>query len=334
MNFSSLINKNYIPRLKTLIHSLSYCCKGFNFYIIALDIETYNAFLKDKNCTSIHIDDLHDFYPELNEIQINRDPVSYIFTLSPFYPSYLLSRYPELSHICTLDADQYFYSSPASIFELLKTHSVLITPHRFSKLMEDRGLGVYGGFNVSFQVFKNDTVGLSCLKLWRAQCLDWCKDHLEDGKYADQKYLDTWKSFFGDAVYSIENKGLGLAPWNFENYKIKKEKKKIFIDEDELILYHYQGLKVLEYGFVYTYLDNYSLESPVLINKYVYKPIIASLLKITTKVDSFSRNNRIFDFKFLKERSKYVFKRKYRVILTFDQYFRLKNILNGIFFKT
>lgn len=334
MYFSTIIDKNYITRLNSLINSLSKHCADFFFYIIALDNETSIFFSKHKSCITIDVSEVHFYFPELTKIKKDRDPVSYLFTLSPYYPLYILKKFPEIPHICTIDADQYFFSSPELIFNLLKKYSVLITPHRFSNNILIDNPKDFGDYNVSFQVFKNDEVGVKCLNLWCKQCFEWCFDRVEDNKYADQKYLDSWKSYFGDAIYSIDNKGVGLAPWNFENYKIKKHKNKIFIDEDELILYHYQGLKVLEYGFVYTYLDNYSLESPDLINKYVYKPIIASLLKMTTKVDTFTRNNRIFDFNFLKERPKYIFKRKYRFIFTFEQYSSLKNFYNGFIFKS
>ena len=65
-----------------------------------------------------------------------------------------------------------------------------------------RGEEKYGKFNVGILGFRNDAEGLRCLRAWRAQCNAWCHDRIEDGKFADQKYLDTWPEAFRTLVVS------------------------------------------------------------------------------------------------------------------------------------
>ncbi len=323
MNFSAIIDKNYISRLKALIQSLSIYCKKFNFYVISLDNETYDTFLDKKNCIPIKIRDIHEYYPELDVIQKERDRVSYIFSLSPFYPSYLLENYPHLNHICTLDADQFFFSSPKPIFELLQTYSVLITPHRFSKKLVELKYTRFGKNNVSFQVFKRDEIGFSCLSLWRKQCIEWCYDREENDLYADQKYLDFWEETFGDKVHVIQDIGLGLAPWNIENYKISKRFGNIFVDNNKLILFHYQGLRFLKNKITYTYLNNYIENIDINLYKVIYKKIIKCIYKQNVVVDFISRNS--FDEKFIFENQKYCFIKKFF-------FYKLENYNNIKFF--
>lgn len=324
MNFASILDKNYIPRLNALLYSLDKHESSFTYFVIALDIETSNFFQNRKNCIIITIDKIESNYPILKLLKNQRSSINYLFTLSPFYPSYILEAYPELDHICTLDVDQYFFSSPKPIFKLLDEYSVLITPHRFTSSLLNRGFEVFGKYNVSFQIFKNDETGLACLNLWRKQCVNWCFDHIEKDLYADQKYLETWNSHFENKILEITNKGLGLAPWNIENVRIIKKKNKIYVDNELLILYHYQGLKVLDYGFIYTYLDNYSENKVDTILNLIYKPILKKLLTFTVKVDSFIRNNLVFDINFLKEKSDYVIKRKFGFLFIFTHFLFFK----------
>ena len=330
MNFTSILDKNYISRLNTLLFSLRKYSSDFTYYVVALDNETYCYFEYQPNCVSIAVEEIHDFYPELSRIKEERDPISYIFTLSPFYPSFILEKFKELDHICSLDTDQYFFSSPSPIFDLLETHSVLITPHRFSKRLSELDYARFGEFNVSFQVFKRNEVGLSCLELWREQCASWCFDFEENNLYADQKYLDSWQKTFGNQVHVIQNKGLGLAPWNLENVHLQQKNRKIFVDEDVLILFHYQGLKLLQDGFVYTFLDHYTIPKTHFIHRYIYKPIVHSLFKFTTKIDSFNRNNRTFDYNFMVLKADFVFKKKFGFIVEFRQYIKLQNRVYGL----
>jgi len=316
-----------------LLFSLRKNCKNFNFFVVALDSETYDYFLNIKHCIPISIQEIHDFYPELDKIVNERDRISYIFTLSPYYPSFILEKYQELDHICSLDVDQFFFSSPKIIFELLKEYSVIITPHRFSNKLKELNFECFGKFNVSFQVFKRDSVGLACLKLWREQCLNWCFDREEYGWYADQKYLDTWQIVFGNQIYEIKHKGLGLAPWNIEDLVIHQRKNKIFVDDELLILYHYQGLKILSEGYIYSFLDNYTIKNTSTINHLIYKPIIKCILSFTSTVDTFSRNYRNFDYDFMMEKADFVFKIKFGIIFQFNNYLKLQNVKNGLLDK-
>ena len=333
MNFSAILDKNYIPRLNTLLYSLKTYELTFNFYVIALDDETFFYFKDVENCIPISIKEIHAFYPELDGIEQERDRVSYIFTLSPYYPSYLLEKHVDLEHICSLDSDQYFFSSPKSIFDLLNEYSVLITPHRFSQKLVNLDFERFGKYNVSFQIFKRNAIGLACLKLWREQCSNWCFDKEEGNWYADQKYLDTWQNELGNQIHVIDHNGLGLAPWNIEDVTIVKRFNQVYVDKTPLILYHYQGLKIIGDGYVYSFLDNYTLKNIFVINQLIYKPIIKSLIKFTLGVDAFSRNNRKFDYDFMVDKADFVFKIKFGRIFQFNNYLKFQRLKNGLFDK-
>ncbi len=163
---------------------------------------------------------------------------------------------------------------------------MLITPHRFSK--ELAHLVIYGKYNVSFQVFKNSEIGNGCLALWRKQCLEWCSDSHEDGRFADQKYLDSWQEHFGEGIKEINYIGAGLAPWNVKNYKISVRNKNVYVDNHKLVLYHYQGLRFVSARIIQSGLAHYNYEPSSDFFRFILRPIVQALLQYQHKRGQYS----------------------------------------------
>jgi hypothetical protein len=291
--FTTIFDKNYLSRGLTLYNSLKNYNTNFKLYIIAVDDIVYEHFnsLSDKQIICYKLDEVEKEFPELLEIKKQRNHVSYLFTLSPFYPLFVLRKNPHIHHICSLDTDQYFYNNPEKIFYLLEKADVLVTPHRFSDKQIKKGLAVAGLFNVSFQIFKNNEIGLNCLNLWKQQCTDWCYDHYENDKFADQKYLESWFRNFDKKVLAIENKGLGLAPWNIGHYPISIKNNEVFVTNDQLILFHYQGLRFINENIVKSGLDAYEVNTTKLIREKIYLPIITDLINYGQQTDNIIRGN-------------------------------------------
>ncbi len=173
---------------------------------------------------------------ELAAAKGNRTRVEYYFTLSPCWPRWLLANHPEIKRLTYLDADLFLFASPAPIFEAMDAAgaSVLVTAHRFPAWL--RHYERHGKFNVGILSFRNDAAGRVCLDDWRARCLAWCHDRIEDGKYADQKYLDEWPKRLGERLLVLDRPGVNLAPWNWAQYDFIHRR---WLDEGELVVFHF-----------------------------------------------------------------------------------------------
>jgi hypothetical protein len=248
LNFTTFFDRNYLSRGLVLIDSLKAHCEDFTIYILCLDKFTLDYFQNNSNdyqeVKCLNIEEIENFDEDLFNCKSKRSLIEYYFTLSPCLPLYILKRY-KIPHICSLDADIKFYSSPFPLFNYLKNHSIVITPHKFSKEIKD--LECWGKYNVSFQIFKNDSIGIKCLEKWRLQCIDWCKDELdeENNRFADQKYLDDWNSLYEKNIKVLDDSVSGLAPWNLNNYKITRFKNKFYSNGEKLIFYHFHHNKFL-----------------------------------------------------------------------------------------
>lgn len=251
--FATLFDKNYLSRGIVLYNSLKSTEIDFKMHILCLDDYTYNYFTERKNqyqnLELTLIEELERYDTELLGVKSSRKPVEYYFTMSPCWPLYLLTKF-NLPHICTLDADIFFYSSPKNIFDYLNEYSIIITPHKFSPELVN--LEKYGKFNVSFQIFKNDEIGFICLNKWRKECLSWCEDKLdtENKRFADQLYLDSWPNDFNNKVKILDDNYSGIAPWNINKYNlINNGRGQLVIDGTPLVYYHFQHFKILNQNY-------------------------------------------------------------------------------------
>jgi len=164
----------------------------------------------------ISLRELEDAEPDLLSVKKQRSTIEYYFTLSPFWPLYLLRSRPEIDRITYVDADMFFFADPTPIFAEMDAASVLVTEHRYPAHLAHHQR--YGRFNVGLLSFRNNDTGLACLTWWRDRCLEWCYDRVEAEQYADQKYLDQWPLRYGGQLCVLSRPGVNLAPWNWSQY--------------------------------------------------------------------------------------------------------------------
>ena len=247
LHFTTYFDKNYLSRGLVLIESLQEQTSEFELYLLCLDDFTFKYFSKNKQqypqIVIVPLNELEKEDEQLLTCKGNRSTIEYYFTLSPCLPLFLLKKY-NVPHICSLDADIKFYASPDSLFDLSK-HSIVITPHKFSQEIKYKEKS--GKNNVSFQIFKNDSIGISCLELWREQCIDWCKDELdlENDRFADQKYLDNWEQKYAPNIKILNDSVSGLASWNLNNFEITKKDNFFYSNSERIIFYHFHHNKFL-----------------------------------------------------------------------------------------
>jgi hypothetical protein len=285
--FSTYFDKNYLTSALVLIDSLEKHCKDFTLFILCLDDFTYRYFNKNNNTNNniqlISLRDIECYDVELKGCKNNRSLVEYYFTLSPCLPLYILNKF-NIEHICSLDADIKFYSNPEELFNNLNEFSIIVTPHKFS--FPNKEKIIYGKNNVSFQIFKNNTVGRNCLEDWRKKCIEWCYDELDDvnSRFADQKYLDTWINEYPGEVKELYDSVSGLAPWNTDNYKIEYKNNLYYSDNLKIIYFHFQRFKILSNRIAFNAFKEYNIMNQKQLAA-IYLDYWKSLKKISEEIN-------------------------------------------------
>ena len=251
LHFCTLFDSVYLSRGLALYDSLKKHCNSFHLYIFAFDDKCFDILnaLSLKSTTVISLKEFED--EELLQVKPTRSRAEYCWTLTSSTILYVLNTY-KVDHCTYLDADLYFFASPQQIIDEMRDNSVLITPHNYSpEYDQSRKSGIYC---VQFMVFRNDERGLTALNWWRRACLDWCYNRIEEGRFGDQKYLDDWTERFA-GVYVSDNLGVGVAPWNMQQYNFKKEEDAIFGIEIasgkkfKVIFFHYHSFAFVTPSF-------------------------------------------------------------------------------------
>ena len=276
--FCTYFNINYLAHGKSLYESLVKFMPKAKLLMMCMDDESYNILSSQNypNAILAKYSDMEAQHPELLVAKNNRSLVEYFYTCSSATCVYALENIEEIDSITYLDADLYFFSNPQSVFDEIGNSSIGIIEHKFSKLTQRNT--IYGIYNVGWITFKNDEEGKKCLYDWNTNCIEWCYQKLEDGKYADQKYLDQWPKNYKNLCV-IKNKGANLAIWNINNYKLHKKEDQIYVDEDKLVFYHFANFKQIEKNIFKTDLSRVFYKTKGIIKEDIYIPYINSILK-------------------------------------------------------
>lgn len=255
--YCTLFDSNYLDKGIVLYDSMCETLKEFKLYVFAFD-EKCKVILKNeqKHRDKLIVISLEEFETEeLKRVKIERTKAEYCWTCSPWIIKYVFEKYHE--SICTyIDADMMFFSSPQSVFDDMrkKKNSVIIVPHRFRTLEEEKkAADTVGSYCVEFNTFLNDEKGMAVLNWWAAKCLEWCYYAIPGTTewYGDQKYLNRFQELF-EGVYVCNHFGVGIAPWNVNLISYKEVDRNIPIIQVKksgeifpIVLYHFESVSFL-----------------------------------------------------------------------------------------
>ena len=187
-------------------------------------------------------------------------------------------REPEADWITYLDGDLYFFASPEAVYGELAEATVAIIPHRYAPNLTRRacsGPTMSDGLasaTIRMVLPSSDGGG--------NRCIEWCHDHVDGERYADQGYLDSF-SRRSTRVKSVDNVGANLAPWNIGNYRIDFRDGRVMIDAiHPLIFFHFQGLRKGLRWFIFNSHRIFGAPFSRDIREHIYRPYVDELLAI------------------------------------------------------
>lgn len=288
-HFCTYFDVNYLARGLALYWSLRRHCEEFTLWVLCMDQECHSV-LSEMLLPCMRLISLHDFEhgdDTLLQAKTNRNRIEYYFTCTPSLPLYVLDHSHDIPLVTYLDADLFFFSDPKPLFDEMESKSILVIEHRLAPAFEH--LKNRGSFNVGFLAFRRDEQGVGCLRWWRERCIEWCYDRVEDGRFADQKYLDQWPRLFSQ-VAILKHKGGGLAPWNVANYRIQRHGNSVLVGGDPLIFYHFQYLKQESRHVYNPTLRTYNTPLSYMIRTALYRPYLTAVLEAGRNAQPYLRD--------------------------------------------
>ncbi|MCJ7766983.1 glycosyl transferase [Candidatus Bathyarchaeota archaeon] len=281
--FCTCSDSGYLAKGVCLYRSLVRHAAPFRLWVLCFDDVTYGALRKLAlpEIIPISLSDFEHGDEQLLQAKGNRSRVEYYFTCKPTLPLYILRNWPEVDVITYADSDLEFFSDPSPIYRAFSKGSLLVVPHRFPDRLSH--LTVFGTYNAGFLSFRRDETAMRALHWWRESCLEWCYDRVEDGRFADQKYLDEFPHRF-KGVVSLQHKGANLAPWNLTNYSLRLVDGKVTVDSEQLIFFHFQGLRQFNNWLYDPGLASYRVRPDGLVKRDIYGPYVRDLRDATRTV--------------------------------------------------
>jgi hypothetical protein len=277
--FCTAFDSNYLFKGLALYQSLVRHAPGATLWVLCLDPATERVLgrLALPGLEVLPLAELEAAEQRLLAVKPSRTRVEYYFTLTPALIWHVLTRAAAGGPVTYLDADLYFFSDLGQVLEEATTGSVTILPHRFPAAY--RHLEEHGIYNVSWLTFKDDRPARECLAWWRDRCIEWCYDRLEDGKYADQKYLDDWPTRF-ENVHVLGHPGAGVAPWNVAAHPVAQSTSGPRVGEVPLVFYHFHAFKRITRWLFDAGLARYGAEMTPMVRDAIYLPYLAELRRI------------------------------------------------------
>lgn len=238
-NYSSCMDRAFLPRGLALVRSLTRHARPFRMWVLCFDDATYDilARLRCEEIVPVNENDIFD--ADLRHMKQHRSRREYYFGCKPWIALHILDADRSITRITHLDSDLYYFSDPRQLQPEIDLASIALTPHRSGHAKYEERFGL---FNAGWTSFARDEVGLSALRWWRERCIEGSPDYPTNGRFADQKYLEEMARR-NDGVIALSHKGANLAPWNVDRSSLQMVGERVTVDGDPLIFFHFHGVE-------------------------------------------------------------------------------------------
>ena len=282
--YCTYFDHRYLPKGLAMIRSLRRQVPDAQIWVLCLSPEA-RAMLRDMKEAGVHVIGLPEF--EANDAQLakakadGRSTIEYYFTLTPSLILHVMAAAPEAEIVTYLDGDLWFLTDPEPVYREMGGDSILIIPHDFAPEMKERER--YGIYNVGWVSFRADARGKACAQWWRARTIEWCFDRVEDGRFADQGYLDQFPSLF-QGVHVLANQGANLAPWNVGTRVISARDGVLWANQDKVLFFHFHELKRLPSGEYLASHGAYKAPLTPVMRDRLYRPYLREITAIGREI--------------------------------------------------
>jgi hypothetical protein len=213
-HFCTLFDSAFLLQGLALHDSLEKHAVPYHLWVVCMDDRTAAVLrrLRLTNVTPLSLSEIET--PALERVRPTRTHGEYCWTITPFVCPAILARAVDADRVTYVDADVMFFDNPRVLLDEFERTgcSVLITEHAYAPDYDQTSAS--GRFCVQFITFTRSGEALRIAAWWQARCIEWCFARFEDGKFGDQKYLDSWPELFGQSVHISSLAARTIAPWN------------------------------------------------------------------------------------------------------------------------
>lgn len=242
LHFATYFDSRYLAQGLALHQSLETHSPGFVLWVLCLDDETHRVLgkLGLANVRLVKLEDLESADPELLGVKAGRLFYEYYWTCGPAFLRYLLELDASIEILAYVDADIFFFANATALLDELGDGDILLHEHRSVREPDDQR--VVTRFNVGVMLFRRTADAIACIRRWREQCIEWCFDRYENGRFGDQAYLDDWPALFNGVVVA-QHEGIGMAPWRVGSVRLEHTGGMVTVQGWPLVFFHFSKMR-------------------------------------------------------------------------------------------
>jgi hypothetical protein len=290
LHFFTYFSKEYLIQGSVAIESFISHHSNSTGYVVSLDAIS-TRYLQEcgfpDSLKIMELSDLMDINEKFSDLLETRTYAEAIITLKPFLVENLLKKIPEGDYLLYFDADLFFYQSLISELSFSDSVHMYLSRHLFPPRMLQSV--VFGKYNGGFFLVRNIQAGRSLILDWRKKCDYWCFLRLEDGKFADQKYLDHY--YPAPGVVQIDSPGINNGQYFFQvhrNIVSMRSSGSIWIEHKLLTCFHFHGFRINQ-SIISTGFNRYRMpKNFIRVVAYIYLPYIRHISKIASRYEAIS----------------------------------------------
>lgn len=238
----TIIAKNYLAHARCLTESfIRYHPDGRVFVLLVDRPDGFHDFSQEP-FTTLLAEEIG--IPEFDMMAFRYTIVELSTAVKPFFLSYLFRNY-DYEAICYFDPDIYFYHPIDEIWDKLKTHGIVLTPHLTGPLNEgfypdEQAILRSGAYNLGFIGLSRHTELDEFLTWWQGKLSKYCLGAVERGLFVDQRWIDLAAARFS-SVYVHRDPGCNVAYWNLYHRCLEFHDDKYVVNGSPLKFFHFSG---------------------------------------------------------------------------------------------
>jgi hypothetical protein len=259
----TIVAKNYLSFARVLTNSfLEHNPTGKVFVLLVDKLDGYFNPESEK-FELVTVDKLWD--EDVQQILFrSTDALEACTSLKPYFLQHLFNNY-HFSKLAYFDPDILITESLADLWQLLKSYSIVLTPH----LTEPIAVNDYckpgeidvlraGIYNLGFIALANVDSVKAFLKWWWERLKIHCS-RSHPILFVDQKWIDLVPGYFKD-VHILHDSTYNVAYWNLQSRTVKIEQGRITVNGQPLHFFHFSGFDPDNIDEISKYQDRFTLK--------------------------------------------------------------------------
>jgi Glycosyl transferases group 1 len=257
----TIISKNYIALARTLADSFRRFHPDVPFFVLLVDqvdgyFEPERELFYILGLDELNIPDKNSFCFKYNILELNT-------AVKPYFLLHLLDKYG-INKLIYFDPDILITEKVSHLFELLDTHSIILTPH-ITEPIEDNfrpselDLLQAGTYNLGFIALSATPSTQRLLSWWQNRVYDEGFLAPDRGMHVDQKWMDLVPGLF-EKVFIVREPGYNVAYWNLHSRRVDLLDGRIRVNGKPCYFFHFSGLDPLNISTVSKHQNRFTLD--------------------------------------------------------------------------